>query len=904
MSGPTQPWDQSGDPRESTVDLPRLDLSELANYFRGTDPGGGAQPGEPGFASAGSRDHGSREPAMPQPAGLLEPLPRPDSGGFSRPSRRPAGFMDPYAEPVPRSESAPRRGARPAEPAPPPSLAPRGSATAPPSAASRPDELRTNGDRLPRRMPSADANAGRRPGPVPNPNTAADRLPRPFHDDADASRRSRPLPSPDANRRSGPVPYADGEADAARLLGQVRFASATSPGHASVADFAVGPVDASIALNRTPVSEAPRGAPVGPAQFGPTVADASPATGRAEPASAISQDPIPSGAPAAAKPSPAPTAGAGLDDDLPLPVPAAADTGEPAASQTAAPRTADAVRAPEAATPAKQTPELPAADQTPLRLTADQAPEVGTVDRTKESATVDPGPGQVTADAMPGRVTADAMPGPVSSDRGAADAAPRDRSARPAQAGRPSAGSMADLRSRLARLPDGHPSSPYDDGGQARPLPTRLKQLELGLPAPGRELAGSSWPDIDTDHSGRDRTSARTLAAAIDDSSLDDSSLDDLADGPAAGTSDEPPAAPTRAEHHAAPAPNHADAADPPRSEWQDPYAGGSRPTGAGRPGELAPGPWQAGNATAPGPLDRRSAGRRDGHGNGTNGNANGYDPRTTSPAANRPESRRPDPPQQDARRQDAQQQDRARRDTVEHPRRPPGAAQPDSGLRPRPPDARRPEATDELRALVEHTLASCRAAEGRNVFGGYGSSGLTPLIRRMAAQLPFGALASGSEADSLKPPDRFAAKLARLMARNPGRPPEELAQSIGDAVRYAFAFETADYIEGTWLVHRRLKSHGFELEVRRNRWESPEHKGIFTMWRDPAHGLAFEVQFHTTASWAVLRQTHDIYVQITDPTTRPAERAQLRARQAAAAATAKAPPNWAEIADFRLEPK
>ncbi len=204
----------------------------------------------------------------------------------------------------------------------------------------------------------------------------------------------------------------------------------------------------------------------------------------------------------------------------------------------------------------------------------------------------------------------------------------------------------------------------------------------------------------------------------------------------------------------------------------------------------------------------------------------------------------------------------------------------------------------------MERTLASCRAAEGRNVFGGYGSSGLTPLIRRMAAQLPFGGLAQGSEADSLKPPDRFAAKLARLMARNPGRPPEELAQSIGDAVRYAFAFETADYVEGTWLVHRRLKSHGFELEVRRNRWESLEHKGIFTMWRDPAHGLAFEVQFHTTASWAVLRQTHDVYVQITDPTTRPAERAQLRGRQAAAAATAKAPPNWAEIADFRLEPR
>ena len=52
---------------------------------------------------------------------------------------------------------------------------------------------------------------------------------------------------------------------------------------------------------------------------------------------------------------------------------------------------------------------------------------------------------------------------------------------------RPSAGSRADLRSRLSRLPDGHPSAFFDDGGIARPLPTRLRQLELGLPAPGRD---------------------------------------------------------------------------------------------------------------------------------------------------------------------------------------------------------------------------------------------------------------------------------------------------------------------------------------------------------------------------------------------------------------------------------
>jgi hypothetical protein len=61
-------------------------------------------------------------------------------------------------------------------------------------------------------------------------------------------------------------------------------------------------------------------------------------------------------------------------------------------------------------------------------------------------------------------------------------------------------------------------------------------------------------------------------------------------------------------------------------------------------------------------------------------------------------------------------------------------------------------------------------------------------------------------------------------------------------------------------------------------------------------------VQFHTKASWAVVQQTYHAYVRITDPATPPAERAKLRARQVAAAATAKAPPNWTEIDDFRLE--
>jgi hypothetical protein len=204
----------------------------------------------------------------------------------------------------------------------------------------------------------------------------------------------------------------------------------------------------------------------------------------------------------------------------------------------------------------------------------------------------------------------------------------------------------------------------------------------------------------------------------------------------------------------------------------------------------------------------------------------------------------------------------------------------------------------------MDRILTACRAAEGRNAVGSYGSSGLTAAMRRIAAQLPFGGLAPGSEADTLKSADRLAAKLARLLARQPGRSAEQVAAGIGDAIRYAFTFDTATYTEGTLLVHRKLKTQGFELETRRNQWDSPEHKGVFTRWRDPAHGLPFEVQFHTGQSWAFAKRTHEDYVRITDPATSPAERARLRAQQATAALVVEQPPGCGEIADFRAGPR
>lgn len=548
-----------------------------------------------------------------------------------------------------------------------------------------------------------------------------------------------------------------------------------------------------------------------------------------------------------------------------------------------------------------------------------------------------------------------------------------------ARGGRTPKGSLAELRSRLARLPAGHPSSPYDDAGQVRPMPTRLKQLELGLPAPEREPASSVLPDAragsaepairefpEPEPVGLEVSQPRLPELAEPVSAEPDSAEPDNAEPDNAEPASPEPAGaePEGAEpdeeavEDAAPGFSLDGAADdgqspfpvlsgdghrPARPEWGNPYASygdGNGHAPSDSSADINLGPWQPGPPRRGSGLEGLSSAGGNGH-----GPANGH---VSGPKrASQPRPDRLEPGQRDA----------ARQDTVQHQTIQPGARRPDigprqdggphrepdsgrrydsrpsydsraprdnqprrgSGPRSEPDSGRgrgeqahtqaqaqtsRPDAAGELRALIERTLASCRTAEGRTALGSYGSSGLTPAIRRVSASLPFGGLVPGSEADSLKSPDRLAAKLDRLIARNPSRSAAELAAVIGDVVRYAFAFEADDYVEGTWLVHRRLKSQGFDLEIRRNRWDSPEYKGIFTQWRDPAHQLAFEVQFHTPASWAVVQRTHDAYVQITDPATPPAERARLRARQVAAAAAAKAPLNWAEITDFRLEPR
>jgi hypothetical protein len=203
---------------------------------------------------------------------------------------------------------------------------------------------------------------------------------------------------------------------------------------------------------------------------------------------------------------------------------------------------------------------------------------------------------------------------------------------------------------------------------------------------------------------------------------------------------------------------------------------------------------------------------------------------------------------------------------------------------------------------IADDTLSRSRAAEGRTVFGAYGDAGLTPVMRRIEAQLEHGRLVPETEKLALKSSDRFKEKLAKLIADEPGAEPADLAVDIPDAVRYTYLFADEHYLDGVWQIHERLGDQGYELQVRRNSWENQEYKGTNSRWRDLASGQLFEVQFHTDQSWAAKQQTHEAYEGIASARTSTSERERLRAYQREVSASVPAPRGAIEIPDYRKD--
>jgi hypothetical protein len=479
----------------------------------------------------------------------------------------------------------------------------------------------------------------------------------------------------------------------------------------------------------------------------------------------------------------------------------------------------------------------------------------------------------------------------------------------PYAAQQPERGSIAELRRRMERLPPGHPSSPYNDDMTRKPPVARLKDLELPLHGSEQSSNGAAARSAhDPAEDGRadaraaarsvhdpaedGRADARAAAASSNGASGQNRTASTLATAAALGateqllardrlvTADEPYETAEELEN-AAGEPD-SDGPDGPAEEPHGTTDLLSTPTWADT--DLGAAADRADLASQDGAASWNTTGWDDAPSwddapdlDGASSNGAGYEWSEPEPGA----------------------------DTLTHATIEAGqggeADEPLTG-----PDGSwewngRYLTPDESR-MADEALGRCRIAEGRNVFGGYGHSGLTPAMRRIEAQLEHGQLLPDTESCALKSADRFKEKLADLILRHPDKSAEELALEVQDGIRYTFLFAAEYYTDGTLQAHSRLKGNGFELEARRNCWQNPEYKGINSRWRDPAHDLVFEVQFHTSASWDVSQRAHSVYEAITDLATPPQERERLRSIYGEMSAAVPVPPGCTTIPDYRKQ--
>jgi hypothetical protein len=423
----------------------------------------------------------------------------------------------------------------------------------------------------------------------------------------------------------------------------------------------------------------------------------------------------------------------------------------------------------------------------------------------------------------------------------------------------------AELQERLERLPPGHPSSPYNDDGSPKPPLPDLSDYELPIPGD---------PDYEPEPPGpseADRPRAAQAPEYVSPGTNPD-------EGPGRTTDrtelwEVPPDAepPTDADDigHVqevceqfsqvgawALAPNEADTPDAPGEVSQE-----ERETFHYAPADDGD-ERAASELPAPGHPDYQADLPRISEADETGDASDNYN----SPAADRGPDRDPSPADQE------------------------GLGDLDSRER----EERR------LSEITDQAVEKCREAEGRDADGNYGERGLTPAMRRTESQLEHGHLADQTEKYALKDPTRFKEKLAQRIERFPNADPNELAAKIHDGVRYTFILEFDHYTDGVGLAQSQLDEAGYYQIETKPGWHREEYKGVNSQWEDPASGISFEVQFHTSESWRAKQTTHEAYETIRSNKASVEEMESLRSYQREVSATVRIPPGALNIPAYK----
>jgi hypothetical protein len=130
-----------------------------------------------------------------------------------------------------------------------------------------------------------------------------------------------------------------------------------------------------------------------------------------------------------------------------------------------------------------------------------------------------------------------------------------------------------------------------------------------------------------------------------------------------------------------------------------------------------------------------------------------------------------------------------------------------------------------------------------------------------------------------LKGRDRIEEKISHDM-RKRGVSPERAIAAQKDLIRYTFEYPDGTYADGVRTDIVRMEADGFGLAGFRNMWSSAHCKGITSVWLVPGEGQAFELRFHTAASFRAMQETHGVYKRLRAlPTDRELVR-ELRAYQ------------------------
>ncbi|RPF43836.1 hypothetical protein EDD96_0348 [Streptomyces sp. Ag109_G2-6] len=166
---------------------------------------------------------------------------------------------------------------------------------------------------------------------------------------------------------------------------------------------------------------------------------------------------------------------------------------------------------------------------------------------------------------------------------------------------------------------------------------------------------------------------------------------------------------------------------------------------------------------------------------------------------------------------------------------------------------------------------------------------------RSISTDVRAAALVSGAELigyeNRLKSPDSLKRKVATSLREHPGQPVGAVLAGLGDAVRYTLQWPDGSYSDGVSTASALLSAWGNDSTKWSNTWgRNSGYKGLNTGWRAPRSGQLFEVQFHTPASKHAQEVTHVLYEEQRLPSTSPARKKELQARQDAEFAAVPVP--------------